>query len=416
MTERIKRNYHWLIAAVMLLQMFVQIGLYNNLNTVFILPVTEELKISRTAFSLSINTMKGLMGCLSTFLSGFLLTKVSFRKSITCFMITNTVAFVLMANSQSVLSLGLCAALLGLGDGICMSSGAQVIIRHWFHKYQGTVLGCVTAASGLGGSVMCILLTAVSKTVSWRAAFLTCSILTACMAVLLCLVVRDRPEQVGLQPYGVGQFKGKKKEKQEWEGLDMKQLLHRPSFYLMLVGTVFSCLCAYCGIQTLMPHVQGIGWSESSAAAIQSAMLLLLTVAKMGVGFLNDRLGAKKVTMICLLSGLLGLSILTFCTGKLMIIVGVVCISVSLPLTTLIVPLLTSALFGYRAQAVAVGVFMSMISVSSMVCGPLVNLVFDTVGSYRPAYAGMAVLMLITVGIYGLMYYLAEKDKKKICA
>ena len=61
-----KKNYHWLIAATALLQMFLIGGIYNNLSNLFLLPVTESLQISRSAFSLAVS-MKGLFAFVSTF-------------------------------------------------------------------------------------------------------------------------------------------------------------------------------------------------------------------------------------------------------------------------------------------------------------------------------------------------------------
>ncbi len=55
MKEKLHKHYHWLVAIVALLSYIVFGGLTNNINPMFILPVTEDLGISRSAFSLAVS-------------------------------------------------------------------------------------------------------------------------------------------------------------------------------------------------------------------------------------------------------------------------------------------------------------------------------------------------------------------------
>ena len=42
-----KRHYHWVIALIVLLEMFVYVGILNNINGLYVIPVSETLGISR---------------------------------------------------------------------------------------------------------------------------------------------------------------------------------------------------------------------------------------------------------------------------------------------------------------------------------------------------------------------------------
>ena len=198
-----KKNYHWLVAAALLLQLFLIGGIYNNLSNLFMLPVTQTMKIARGSFALAVS-MKGLASFISTFFSGALLQKFGYRKMVSILMLTNCIALVIMATSKNVITLGMGIAILGLGDGICLNAGPPRVIRHWFHKHQGMVLGCVSAATGLGGSAFCLLISGIIESNGWQGAFLCCAALYSVMAVVLFAVVRNRPEDMGLKPYGEG--------------------------------------------------------------------------------------------------------------------------------------------------------------------------------------------------------------------
>ncbi len=66
----LKKHYHWIIVAVVLLQLFVYGGLGNTFANLHTIPVSEALGISRGEFSIPVSA-KGLFGMLSTFISGF---------------------------------------------------------------------------------------------------------------------------------------------------------------------------------------------------------------------------------------------------------------------------------------------------------------------------------------------------------
>ena len=70
----LKRQYHWVILVVVFLQYFISAGLMNNLYSLFLIPVTNELNISRSAFSLST-----IINCIPAFFSNLLFGVCYFR-------------------------------------------------------------------------------------------------------------------------------------------------------------------------------------------------------------------------------------------------------------------------------------------------------------------------------------------------
>lgn len=65
-----KRNYYWLLAVTLFLQQFLMGGILNNLSSLFTIPVTQSMDISRSCFALAVST-RGLVAFGSTFFSGF---------------------------------------------------------------------------------------------------------------------------------------------------------------------------------------------------------------------------------------------------------------------------------------------------------------------------------------------------------
>lgn len=412
-----KKHYHWIIAAILLLQLSITGGAANNFTGLHLIPVTEALGISRTAFSLS-GSIRSLVGMGSTLLSGMLIMRLGYRFSLTACLLLTAGAYTVFGLADSFYMLLIGDILVGLAIGLCSSSGvgAPRVISAWFYKHRGTVLGVVTAATGLGGSVLSILQNAMIQNVSWRWSFFSVAILVFGCAVIMALLMRDHPNKVGLRPYGEGEIVQHKKGSHHarlWEGRSMSELYKKPTFYMMILCTFLSCLGVYLMFSNLSPHLQSQGLSSTEANSIHGMQLFFLAITKFLVGLLCDRLGPKTTTLICLSFAVAGLFLLNIATTFSMAVIAAAVFSVGVPLTGVTVPLLAPDLFGYRSQGHYIGIFMAMISAASILSGIISNGIFDAVGSYQPVIY-IAIGLCAVCGVANLfMYRLAIRDQKK---
>lgn len=411
----IKKHYHWLIAALVLLQLTIYGGTNNNMS-LFFLPVSEDFGVSRSALSLSAS-VKAVTSVLGTFLSGAVLLRFGYRKSVFAFLLTGILGLCVLSASNHVLIYCVGSGLWGLADGVCISAGPPRIIHSWFHRHQGAVLGAVTAATGLGGSLMSLVLSGIIGKSGWKNAFLTAAVLMGVVALAMLILVRDRPEDKGLRAFGEGQQEIRKKEKSDrWAGDAFPETRKSPGFYLMVVCTFISCFFSGGIMAIMIPHLQDAGLSASQVASMQSILMLVLAGVKFGCGFFSDKVGAKWVTMVCLACTGVAAVLFTFAGNPAIALMAVMIYSASLPLTSVMVPLLSSALFGDRSQATCLSIFMGMISLASILSSPTANVIFDKLGSYDPFFwicaVGSAILMLL----YPVMYKLADKKKARVIA
>jgi len=415
MIKLIKKHYHWLIAAVLFLLMAIRGGAANNISALHLIPVTETLDISRAQYSLA-GSACYMTAMLTTLVSGSLILRYGFRFLFTVFLLFGAAAYSLMGSTESYLLWFVGYALLGVTNGICAEAGVTRIISVWFHKHRGVVLGVVSSATGIGGSLMCIFQTAAMERSTYRASYLLVAILLAVSSALSFLFVRSHPSKMGLLPYGDGEkIAYKKREHNDhWHGMSMKQLVRRPTFYMMLFGTLLSCTCSSIALLVVVPHLQGRGLSAMQASTMQSVMLFCLAGSKILTGYLCDVIGAKKVSMLCL--GLLAVALVLLATsnGVVFAAVAVVVYALALPVTTITIPLLASCLFGYQAQNQYNGIFIAMVSGASMIAGPISNATYDELGSYTPVFFVAAGLTVVLMGVYLLMYRLADKDRTKL--
>lgn len=145
---------------------------------------------------------------------------------------------------------------------------------------------------------------------------------------------------------------------------------------------------------------------------MQSMMLLIMTATKMGTGFFADRIGAKAVTMICMVGGAIGQVLMLMVNGVGVAIAAVLFLDLALPISMLTVPLLTPELFGMKGQTTAQGIFMSVSTLAILFCGPGASMVYDAVGSYKPVYVVGLAAMILALVLHLILFKMVEKDRE----
>lgn len=415
MLKYIKKHYHWVIAGLLFLMMGVRGGVSNNLAGLHTIPVTEALNITRAQFSLASSSCF-VVAMLATMCSGAVFSRFSYRTVISGLLLSGGAAIAIMADADHYWQFLLGYMLQGVTNGILAEAVTTRVISCWFHKHKGTVLGVVSSATGLGGSIVCLIQTAIIQQSSYRYSLYFGAILMACCGLILMIFFRSHPSNMGLLPFGDGEVVDFKKREHEdhWEGPTMKQIVRRPAFYMMIFGTLLCCILPYLAFYVVPPHLQNKGLNPTDASTMQSVMLLCLAGTKVLAGYLCDAIGARKVVLICMAANIAGMILLTTVTGVASALIAIIVYTMALPCLTVVIPLLATSLFGYQSQAQYNGIFISMVSAASIVAGPISNGVYDQIKTYDPVFYVAAGVGVALIFVYLLMFRLADKDRKKL--
>ncbi len=415
--KALKRHYHWVIALIVFAEMIIYGG-YLNATSVFTVPVTDALQLSRGSYALALTT-RSVVGFVASLVTGMATQRYGYRKCAIFGLLTFSAGLFMLAFSNALPLIAIANGILGLSLGVCSTAGAVQIVKSWFFKHQGTILGLVTMATGLGGSILSMALTGIIMASSWRYAYCFAALLMVVLA-LLYLLVRDRPEQMNLRPYGldapIGQRQTAPPSHTEWAGYTMKENLRKPQFYLMASCIFLSGFCAYLSFNVVAPHFQDSGFDPAEAAFFQSILLLCLSAAKLAGGWLSDRIGAKRVTILSAVCAGIGQFLLADVSNPVLCYVGIVLFSFGLLCLTITAPLLTMPLFGYRSYGSATGIFLAMGSLANMLATPFVNYLYDILGSYTPVFQAAAVVDVALIGLYILLFRMCDKEKKRFLA
>ena len=413
MEKKPKHYYYWIIAAVALLQMLIYGGAANNFSGYHLIPVTEALGFSRTAFSLA-ESVRSIVSVVSTFCSGFLLQRFGYRTTVTAGLVLAGIAYVLFSTMTNYWMLLLGCVLMGMVHGFCAAAGISRLVSGWFHKYRGTVLGLVTAATGFGSTLLGFAQAAVIEHFSWRMSFVLGSALQILLALVVFLLVRNAPEDMGLRPFGEGQLKTRKKSGGDWPGFTLDFLKRSPIYFLLCAAAFLSCVCVLATQYNVKPFLQDCGMTATQSSNLYGIMMTALGIFKLVLGVLCDAIGPKRVLLLCHSTCAVGLAMIlllpmTDAAMTVALIVYVTCI----PITTMMFPLVSGELFGNQAQTQYIGTVMAMTSAANILSGPISNAIHDTMGSYRPVFWGIAALSLLMIPLYCLLYLYAKRLRKR---
>lgn len=182
----------------------------------------------------------------------------------------------------------------------------RTVAVNFFRRKRNLALG-ITALNRIGGEAVNIqIITLIAGMLSWRAAYITLGCLALPLAVPLALVMRKRPEDVGLLPDGDAAEPPPRAHSTggaaqstdfDWRA---REALFVPAFWFIVWGEFLAVsTTAAVGFQ-VVPFLSDAGLSQTSAAAALTLGVLLGGLSVPMWGHLSDKFTIKRLTIAAL--------------------------------------------------------------------------------------------------------------------
>ena len=414
----IRSNYHWVIVAVAFLESIVFGGILNSYG-IYVIPITEGLGISRGLYS-TIGIGQGIMTTISTMMTTILFRRFGYRKVLSTSVGILGLSMVITSVAANPWLYGISKILFGIGYGACHTAGAAWIVKSWFHKHYGLVLGIITMGTGLGGSIFSVFMVNVMEASNWRWAHVLSAGLLVAVMLLILLLQRDTPERIGLKPYGEGQLYTKdaikKQQHKNWPGISVEETKRNPAYFLMNLSVFLACICVLITSAVLVPFFRDNGYSSVAAAKYQSVYMFSLAITKLLCGWVSEKIGGKALGIICVACAAVGQFGLAGVAGPGLAYIFVVIFSVSLTMTSVTLPLLTQSVFGTETSTSIMGMILGVASFGGLIGEPVSNWCHDIMGSYTPVFRLAAVMDIVVIGLLLVVFWIfgvKEKQYKK---
>ena len=198
-----RRNIHygWAMVGVTFLAALISAGTVGAPG-VFIVPLQKEFGWSTAEISSALSIRFILFGLMAPFAAA-LLNRYGLRNV--------TLAAQLIVVSALVASLAmtelwqlmlLWGVVIGIGTGMTALVLGATIATRWFAARRGLVVGIMTASVATGQLLFLPLLASLTERFGWRFALTLVCVMLGISATAVALVMRDRPSDVGLRPFG----------------------------------------------------------------------------------------------------------------------------------------------------------------------------------------------------------------------
>ncbi len=293
--------YGWVIVGIAMLATFASGPGQSYLFSVFIDPIIEDTGISRTGISTLYAAGTFLSAAMVFFISRLAdargprltLTVIAFCFGLACFGMAFASGWLMTAVAL--------AALRGLGQGALPINGT-LLMAQWFVRRRGRAM----AIAGLGGALSTATLPPLARllidNIGWRESYLVFGIaIWAVVVPVAILLVRNRPEDVGLHPDGADEPPvGEAPVTASGEPVRHKVLNTRMFWFLAIPMAMPGLVDT-----ALIFHQASIfaerGLSPTVAATAFAPMALTTAAFGFGAGFLTDRFGPRPLYIVGLL-------------------------------------------------------------------------------------------------------------------
>ncbi|MCB4862210.1 MFS transporter [Sphingobium sp. PNB] len=399
-------HYGWAVLAATFFTMLVVAGAVGAPG-VFIIPLQKEYGWSSADISGALAIRFLLFGGMGPFAAAFM-NRFGVRRMM-LISLSIIVGGLLLSMGMTRLwhLVMLWGVVIGIGTGLtAMVLGATVATR-WFAHRRGLVMGLLSASTATGQLAFLPLLAALTERFGWRASvLLVCgAILLAAMVVLL--LMRDRPADLGLPPYGESEVHPAPPQPASFSALLMSPLriladaARVPSFWILFFS-FYICGASTNGlVQTHFIALCGDYGLEAVGAASMLAMMGLFDFAgTLASGWLSDRFDNRWL-LFCYY-GLRGLSLLYLPFSDFSLYsLSVFAMFYGLDWVATVPPTvkLTAQRFGpERANVVFGWIFAGhqLGAASAALAGGLSRTVWQ---SYMPAFVAAGILCLIGAGL-----------------
>jgi sugar phosphate permease len=401
-------HYGWMVVAVTFVTMLIAAGV-RSVPGVLILPLEGEFGWSRPTISLAISINLVLYGLCGPFASAAV-ERLGLRRIMVfaLLLIAGAAGLTTLMRSAWQLML-LWGIVVGLGSGALAGWVTATVSNRWFANRRGLVVGVLTAAGSTGQLLFLPLVASLTESLGWRGAVMFVTVAALAIAPLVFLVMRDHPEDVGLQHYGADPDVMPQTGTEPTAGNPVTSALRtlrsclRSRDFLLLAGSFFVCGASTNGLigTHLIPASVEHGMPEVQAASFLAIIGLFDVVGTLASGWLSDRFDNR--VLLAWYYGLRGLSLLflpfAFDAGLLSLGIFVVFYGLDWVATVPPTVRLAADLFGKRQAGTVFAWIFASHQLGAATIAFVAGALRASLGDYQASFISAGLLCLVAVGM-----------------
>ena len=345
-------------------------------------------------------------------IAGNLFPKIDSRILLTIMGVIVILGYAQLSFGQNVWQWWLAGLLYGIGGSGIFIIGAPIFISNWFQKRTGFAVGMYGMLLAILSAILNPVIAAVISAVGWRTAYLVLAVVAAVMILPWTLfVVRFKPEQLGLKPFGYveGETVAEENEEETGPGVPYKKAIASVAFVAIVIA--FGAMCNMGGFKSNWSNIaQSEAWGyvaangKDWALMFGATMISFTTAAKFFmpvIGWLIDKIGAVKtnvVTLVLIFVGFMGL--LFFHNVEAIVLASCFLIGFESANMKMVIPLVVREVFGAKDHSKIYSLAYGIANFLGAFATSLIAFVGETTGTFDAIMVlGMGLAAIAIAGI-----------------
>jgi MFS family permease len=266
------------------------------------------------------------------------------------------------------------------------------LVARWFPENNGRAMGIVMAGLGFGGVIFAPVATLLIQALGWRGAYVALGgIFVAYFLPTALLVLRDRAVPRRLS---AGAAETAYEEGRSW---GLAEAVHTRAFWVLNLAISLMWVSQVGFMAHAQPFFEWRDFSPGVAALVVGLAALLAAAGRLGAGVVYDRMRQPRTFALGVCAcGSAALAVLVWSTHPAAIAIFLVLWGIGSGGSAILPPVLTSAGYGTRYIGTLLG-FTEVTGSAGSALGPLLGgLLFDSSGSYTPAFLTWVAIFALT--------------------
>jgi len=387
-----KLHYGWAVCAGCALLLFCTSGLAVNAFTIYQPYILTQNGFTNAQSSLIV-TVRSLFGFAAMLLTGVYYRELSLRAGMGLAGCLIAAGFFIFSAAKSYAAYLLGAAAVGLGYGFGTMIPVSIVMERWFIEKRTMAVGLCSAVTGLSTLGIPSLLTWMIERYGLAASFRIEGAAIAVLILMSFLLIRSRPQDVGMQPYGSW-------DRVEHRGFENHgRSLTRKNWLLLIPMLLCAGAFTSVGYSHITVLAQGEGVPAHTIALAVTISGVTLMVSKFVYGLIEEKLSAYRTNRI--FGALLTAGLVLCCVfdGRpALLYLAMIVYGLGLPLGTVALTAWAGDLSSPEKYDETIRRFQVGYSAGGLVFSTLPGVLADRFGgSYVPAYIFFTACAVFTV-------------------
>ncbi|MBV9169190.1 MAG: MFS transporter [Chloroflexi bacterium] len=387
--------YGWVLVATLGVTETISWGVLYYAFTVYLAPMQAELGWSRGdmtgAFSLAL-----LVAGLAAIPVGRWLDRHGARFVMTVGSIAGTLLVLGWSQVQTLPAFYLIWAAIGLAMSVTLYDAAFATATMWFERYRVRALFAITLMAGFASTIFIPLAGFLVQSQGWRPSLVSLALVLAVGTIAPhALILRRRPEDLGLHPDGVRA--APQQRSQRVPGVPLGDALRDGAFRWTALALWLTTVATIAVGVHLVPYLEDRGYDPTFAAAVTGAIGAMQVLARLVLAPFGERASPRLLAGVVLCLQPIALLVLLLVRATPGVLVFVALFGAARGATTLVRPTLLAHLYGRAQYASIAGVMQFLLSLAQAVAPVGAGVAYDALRSYEPILWTLAALSSLSV-------------------